>query len=98
MASPKLGNDPIVNRIAGAVFRRGHDQLRNGLWTFGHALRDIRRPRQDVVANRVLHVTSSFDLGGTQTQLKHLATSHATRLEHRVIEMFPELNYLFRTD
>lgn len=88
-----------MNKIAGALLRRGHDQLRNGLWSFGHALRDIRRrPRPGVVPNRVLHVTSSFDVGGTQTQIKHLATASATRFEHRVTEMFPELNYLFRQE
>ena len=83
----------------GALARRGHDQLRNGLWSFGHTLRDLRRQaRPGVVPNRVLHVTSSFDLGGTQTQLKHLVTAPTTRFEHRVTEIFPELNYLFRQD
>ena len=79
------------------MLRRAHNQLRNCLWRLGPTLRDVRRrPRAGVVANRVLHVTSSFDLGGTQTQLKHLATATATRFEHRVTEIFPELNYLYR--
>lgn len=86
-----------MNRIAGAVLRRGHDQLRNGLWRYGHVLRDARRSSQDVVPNRVLHVTNSFDVGGTQTQLKYLLTAPSTRFEHRVTEMFPELNYLYRS-
>lgn len=85
-----------MNKIAGAVLRRGHDQVRNGLWRYGHRLRDVRRAHPDVAADRVLHVTSSFDLGGSQTQLKHLATASGTRFEHRVTEVFPELNYLFR--
>lgn len=41
-------------------------------------------------------MTGSFDLGGTQTQIRHLCTAANARCEHRAVEIFPELNYLFR--
>lgn len=86
-----------LNRIASAVFGRAHHQLRDWLWRHGHVFARNGHPASaNLVANRVLHVTSSFDLGGTQTQIKHLATAGSTRFEHRVTEIFPELNYLFR--
>lgn len=44
----------------------------------------------------MLHVTTSFDLGGTQTQLKHLCTTPTPRYDHRAVEIFPELNFLYR--
>ncbi len=44
----------------------------------------------------VLHVTSSFDIGGTQTQIKHLCTAARVRYGHRAVEIFPEMNYLYR--
>jgi glycosyltransferase involved in cell wall biosynthesis len=83
------------NRLASAVFGRAHHQLRDWLWRYGHLLAR-NSPAAEGIPNRVLHVTSSFDLGGTQTQIKHLATAPSTRFEHRVTEIFPELNYLFR--
>lgn len=44
-----------------------------------------------------MHVTASFDLGGTQMQIKHLCTASATTYEHLATELFPEHNYLYRT-
>jgi glycosyltransferase involved in cell wall biosynthesis len=74
-----------------------HDLLRDRLWTHGHLLRRFRG-RQDgrAVAGRVLHVTSSFDLGGTQAQIKYLCTSDVARYSHHATEIFPELNFLYR--
>jgi glycosyltransferase involved in cell wall biosynthesis len=48
-------------------------------------------------AKRILHVTCSFDLGGTQTQIRNLCehSSDAT-FEHETIEVFPEQNFLYR--
>jgi glycosyltransferase involved in cell wall biosynthesis len=47
---------------------------------------------------KVIHVTTSFDVGGTQTQLRHLLTAPATQLQHAATEIFPELNFLHRQD
>jgi glycosyltransferase involved in cell wall biosynthesis len=77
-----------------------HDRLRDSLWVHGHLVRKWRAARTNVAAVRggVLHVTTSFDVGGTQTQIRHLLTSATTHFQHRATEMFPELNYLFRRD
>lgn len=46
---------------------------------------------------RVLHVTCSFDLGGTQRQIKNICENrHNDDFEHLSIELFPEYNYLYR--
>jgi glycosyltransferase involved in cell wall biosynthesis len=44
----------------------------------------------------VVHVTSSFDLGGTQKQIKNLCTAPSARLRHTTVEVFPEINFLYR--
>ncbi len=73
-----------------------HDRVRNLAWREGYRLRH-RRPRsRRALPGTILHVTSSFDVGGTQTQLKHLCTAVSTQLTHHVTEIFPELNYLYR--
>lgn len=88
-----------MNRIASAVFGHGHHAVRDWVWRHGDRLKYFRAWRSgEAVTGRILHVTSSFDLGGTQTQIKHLATAQPTRFEHRVTEIFPELNYLYRQD
>ncbi|MDO8680060.1 MAG: glycosyltransferase [Acidobacteriota bacterium] len=76
---------------------RAHDHLRNWAWSHAHGLRRWRAGSwRGAVPARVFHVTTSFDLGGTQTQIKHLCTATTGRYEHHAAEMFPELNYLFR--
>jgi glycosyltransferase involved in cell wall biosynthesis len=44
-----------------------------------------------------VHVTCSFDLGGTQTQIRNLC-EHSTdeQFEHETVEVFPEQNFLYR--
>jgi glycosyltransferase involved in cell wall biosynthesis len=80
-----------------ALVWRLHDPCRDLAWTAGHHLRRrCRRRTGGAVARRVLHVTGSFDLGGTQTQIRHLCTAPHARYEHRPVEIFPELNYVFR--
>jgi glycosyltransferase involved in cell wall biosynthesis len=56
------------------------------------------RPPSRVEATplKVVHVTTSFDIGGTQRQIQHLITSERARYRHTAIEIFPELNFLFR--
>lgn len=84
-------------RLLRSAAGRTHDFARDIVWR--HAFR-IRRWRPITscsgVPGKVLHVTTSFDLGGTQRQIQYLATSPAARFEHAVVEIFPELNYLFR--
>jgi glycosyltransferase involved in cell wall biosynthesis len=59
-------------------------------------IRRWRRPNRN--GDGVLHVTCSFDLGGTQTQIRNLCTAPpaATRLRHEAVEIFPEMNFLYR--
>mgnify|MGYP006269550387 CR=1 FL=1 len=74
-----------------------HDTFRDLAWRQGYRVRAVRPRRSGDAASRtVLHVTSSFDLGGTQTQIKHLCTAAPTRFHHRAAEIFPEINYLYR--
>jgi glycosyltransferase involved in cell wall biosynthesis len=85
-------------RLRGVAWS-SHDRLRDWSWRHAASLRSRRAPdyqRDD--PRRVLHVTSSFDLGGTQTQLKHLCTAGSSRYAHSAVEIFPELNYMFRQD
>src|SRR5687767_6975354 len=49
-------------------------------------------PRQ----RTVVHVTTSFDVGGTQTQIQRLCEARGTRYRHLATEFFPELNFMFR--
>ena len=64
---------------------------------FGYLARRWRAPLPVDSANRtVMHLTGSFDLGGTQTQIKHVCTAANTRYTHIASEIFPELNYLYR--
>jgi glycosyltransferase involved in cell wall biosynthesis len=56
-----------------------------------------RRLRVAGTPLRVCHVTCSFDLGGTQRQIKHLCEKNSDpRFIHETIEAFPEHNYLYR--
>lgn len=76
---------------------RFHDFWLTRVWRHAHRLRQLRQPRS--IANgrlRVMHVTSSFDLGGTQKQIKNLCLAPSARLEHLTTEIFPELNFLYR--
>ncbi|MEW5758336.1 MAG: glycosyltransferase [Candidatus Omnitrophota bacterium] len=75
-------------------------------WSFGffcinaYIIRRLRKPRQ-VFGNRkkILHVTCSFDVGGTQRQIINLCTNNNSNFfYHDAIEIFPESNYLFRKD
>ena len=64
----------------------------------------IRRKRIPVIMSgtgkkTVLHVTCSFDLGGTQRQIINLCeNSRDGNFIHQAIEYFPEQNYLYRKD
>lgn len=80
-----------MNRLLWA----GHDLVRDRLWLGAGLLRRWRQPRP-ATGRRVMHVTASFDVGGTQMQIKHLCTAAGTRYQHLATELFPEHNYLYR--
>lgn len=67
-------------------------------WCQAHHIRRWRRPRRMSEGKvKVLHVTSSFDLGGTQTQIKNLCLAGGKGVfEHDSVEIFPEMNFLYR--
>jgi glycosyltransferase involved in cell wall biosynthesis len=60
--------------------------------------RRVARPRRlRGRAKRILHVTGSFDLGGTQTQIRNLCERTTDDwFEHDTVEVFPEYNFLYR--
>ena len=63
----------------------------------GHRLRRIHRARRSVRTRKVLHVTCSFDLGGTQRQIKNICEHQdGSPFTHDAVEIFPEANFLFR--
>ena len=74
-----------------------HSFLLARAWGNAHHLRK-RLSRRSVAGSplRVMHVTSSFDIGGTQRQIKNLCIGGAARLEHTTTEIFPELNFMYR--
>jgi len=73
-----------------------HQALRALVAQCGH-LRRWRRPRAPATCRTVLHVTCSFDLGGTQRQIMYLCEHQvAGSFQHEAIELFPEQNYLYR--
>jgi glycosyltransferase involved in cell wall biosynthesis len=96
---PEVHGADRIALVIWAVLLRFHDFALNQVWERGHLVRRVRRPRPANPANRVvLHCTGSFDLGGTQTQIKHLCLATHPHYEHRATEIFPEMNYLYRRD
>jgi GalNAc-alpha-(1->4)-GalNAc-alpha-(1->3)-diNAcBac-PP-undecaprenol alpha-1,4-N-acetyl-D-galactosaminyltransferase len=76
-----------------------YEVLSSFLCTNAWLIRRFRRPgkisNQDKI--KVLHVTCSFDLGGTQRQIKNLCEfDRDGAYIHQTTEVFPELNYLYR--
>ncbi len=62
-------------------------------------IRTWRKPAQisDKSLKKVIHVTCSFDLGGTQRQIMNLCeNSEGGKFVHDTTEVFPEVNYLYR--
>ncbi len=48
---------------------------------------------------KVLHITGSFDLGGTQRQIMNICENNDnSNFIHQTIEAFPERNYLYRKE
>ena len=75
-----------------------HDELLWLVCRYAHLLRRWRRKSVSGRPGHVLHVTGSFDLGGSQTQIKNLCLpqSSTTAFSHEAVEIFPEVNFLFR--
>jgi glycosyltransferase involved in cell wall biosynthesis len=86
--------DHLALTLWGA-FLRFHTPVLRLVWAQAHRLRRGRAPRA-VHNQTVLHVTGSFDLGGTQTQIRNLCEFPGARYRHEATEIFPELNYLYR--
>jgi glycosyltransferase involved in cell wall biosynthesis len=92
------GFDHLALALWGALLRY-HGPALEFAWVQSRHIRRWRRPRAAAEGNRrVLHLTGSFDLGGTQTQIKNLCMQSDAAFEHRAVEVFPEFNYLFRWD
>jgi glycosyltransferase involved in cell wall biosynthesis len=90
------GLDHLALAIWGALLAF-HDPALDLVWRRASRVRQRRAIRvEDNVGRKVLHVTGSFDLGGTQTQIKALCTYPSSAYDHQAIEMFPEFNYLYR--
>ncbi|MBI2266892.1 MAG: glycosyltransferase [Armatimonadetes bacterium] len=72
----------------------------DAICSFGYLIRKYRRPRALESGRnlKVLHVTCSFDLGGTQRQIMNLCESSkgSRKFIHETTELFPEDNFLFR--
>jgi glycosyltransferase involved in cell wall biosynthesis len=76
-----------------------HPRVLGFVWGHTHLLRKWSgRKREGTAIRKVFHVTSSFDLGGAQTQIMNLCTSRSGSFRHLAIEVFPERNYRFRQD
>ena len=80
---------------AALVVTRFQLQIVDGLGRVAPAWRR-RSSRLAAKGHKILHVTASFDLGGTQTQIRNLCLAPNPRWQHDVIEIFPEANYLYR--
>jgi len=53
----------------------------------------------NIIKKKIVHITCSFDLGGTQRQILNLCEySRDKGAGHQAIEIFPEQNYLYRRD
>jgi glycosyltransferase involved in cell wall biosynthesis len=90
------GLDHLVLALWG-VLLGFHEPLLDLAWRRAPRLRQRRGIRaEDDAGRKILHVTSSFDLGGTQTQIKGLCTYSPSGFDHQAIEIFPEFNYLYR--
>jgi glycosyltransferase involved in cell wall biosynthesis len=77
---------------------RFHDVMLALMYTQGHRARSLRQLSNTFNPGRVLHVTASFDLGGTQTQIKNLCEGAKVEglISHEAVEIFPEYNFLYR--
>lgn len=90
------GLDHLALAVWGAMLRF-HQPALDFAWRKSPGFRRWRGSRaEDDTGRKVIHVTSSFDLGGTQTQIKGLCTYERSAFEHQAVEIFPEFNYLFR--
>lgn len=89
----------FLRRIAKTIVRWLHDGALNVTAANAHLLRKLLSPPHDLRRTRlkVLHVTCSFDLGGTQRQIVNVCSHNdSSRFFHEAIEVFPENNYLYR--
>lgn len=93
---PELRGTELVMTALVFAGLRFHGFALSEVWRHAHRIRSWRTPMPAARPLKILHVTSSFDIGGTQTQIKNLCTAEGTRYRHRTSEVFPELNFLYR--
>jgi glycosyltransferase involved in cell wall biosynthesis len=94
---PHIGRWDLIATTWVLFILRFHSFFLARAWGNAHHLRRLL-PRRAVTGSplRVMHVTSSFDIGGTQRQIKNLCIGASTRFEHATTEIFPEMNFLYR--
>lgn len=88
-----------LRNLARKVLRFIHVVVLEVLCSRAHLLRRHFRPGDISAfkAVKVLHVTCSFDIGGTQRQIVNLCESNNGNIfSHDTIEIFPEANFLYR--
>lgn len=90
-----------INKIINRFFYFTHQVIFYFLCVNAHLIRKLYKPH--VMSNtkniKVLHVTCSFDIGGTQRQIINLCENdNNENFRHEAIEIFPEYNYLYRRD
>ncbi|MGD0781358.1 MAG: hypothetical protein ABSA30_00710, partial [Candidatus Aminicenantales bacterium] len=93
-----LPGSPLLDRLQPLILRF-HDKIVDLVCVHAAVFaRKFRRPRSVSSGPvRVCHVTCSFDLGGTQRQIKNLCERNADpRFRHEAVELFPEYNFLYR--
>ena len=90
----------LLRQKLNLIFLKYHPRLLHITCTNAHTIRRLRKPRSLIQTDKikVLHITCSFDLGGTQKQILQVCESVDNKdgLIHETIEIFPELNFLYR--
>lgn len=94
---PDLTRTELVTAAVLMAALRFHSAVLRAAWAGARVLRRHSTPRDPGDGPlTLLHVTSSFDLGGTQRQIVNLCESSTARHRHYTTEIFPELNFLYR--
>lgn len=90
----------LLKQKSVALLIKYHQNILEFICIHSYLYRKLIRPPKIKVSGRikVLHITCSFDLGGTQRQIINLCGINSRDFEHEAIEIFPEVNYLYRKD
>lgn len=89
-----------LNQWSRLVFIKCHPILLNFACLNAHLIRRFLKTGPVGIhgKKKVLHVTCSFDLGGTQKQILNVCKNgdKGEIFSHEAVEIFPEMNYLYR--